>query len=254
MTKIITIAGQKGGTGKSVTAVNLATSFALFEKYTLLIDCDPQGCSTDWSGIKAFDYNCDIASVLSGRAKFKDAVVKTEMSFLDIMPAGLNLSQAASKLAKHSGNEKILRLFLKDVEGEYDYVIIDSPSSYSFLTNTAMTAADWLLVCMTCRHNSVEDFHNLLRTIKNIRKAHDVPLKLAGLLFNRCETKGKIQSFIKKQNLSDVKKLVYNTFIPNDYNIKQSIDLKIPVALHDIKSPAAQAYLSFAKEMHFFFK
>ncbi len=254
MTKTITIAGQKGGTGKSVTAVNLAASFAILEKNTLLIDTDPQGCATDWSGIKSLDYNCDIASVLSGRAKFKNAIVKTQFDFLDVMPAGFNLSWAAARLAKHQANEKILRLFLKDVEGQYEYIIIDSPSSYSFLTNAAMTAADWLVVCMTCHHHSVEGFHNLLQTIQQLRKMHNVPLKLSGLLFNKSRTRGEIQSFIHKQNLSDVEQLVYNTFIPSDSNIGQSIDLKIPVALHDIKCPAAQAYLSFANEMHFFFK
>ncbi len=253
MSKVITIAGQKGGTGKSVTAVNLATSLALIEKKTLLIDCDPQGCSTKWCGVKTFDYNGDISLVLSGRAKFTDAVVKTEFQYLDIMPTEFNLFQVALKLGKNLGNEKILRLFLKDVEDEYEYIIIDSPSSYSFLSITAMTAADWLLVCMSVHHSSVEEFHCLLRMVKYIRTTHDVPLKIAGLLFNRCETKQDILSFIENQNLSDIKQLVYNTFIPRDENIKRSIDLKIPVALHDIKSPATAAYLEFAEEIDVFF-
>jgi chromosome partitioning protein len=253
MTRIITIAGQKGGTGKSVTAVNLAVSLALYEKNTLLIDCDPQGCSTQWCGIKDADYNCDITSVLSGRAKVTDGIVKTQLNCLGMMPAGFNLFQVALKLARNSGNEKILRLLLKDIEDEYDYIIIDSSSSYSFLSVTAMTAADWLLICMSVHHNSIEDFHCLLRMVKYIRTTYDVPLKIAGLLFNRCKTKEEILAFLENQNLSDVKQMVYKTFIPDDHNIKRSIDLKIPVALHDIKSPAAAAYLSFAKEIHFFF-
>jgi len=253
MSKIITIAGQKGGTGKSATAVNLATSLALFEKNTLLIDCDPQGCSTQWCGVMDLGYNCDITSVLSGRTKFIDAVIKTQINYLDMLPAGFNLFKLALKLAKKPGNEKILRLLLKDVKDEYEYIIIDSPSSYSFLSVTAMTAADWLLVCMSVQHNSVEDFHCLLRMVKYIRTTHNVPLKIAGLLFNRCETKEDILSFIENQNLSNIKQMIYNTFIPDDDNIKRSIDLKIPIALHDIKSPAAEAYLTFAKEMHFFF-
>ncbi len=254
MSNIITIAGQKGGTGKSITAVNLATSLALSGKKTLLIDCDPQACSTQWCGIKDLDYKCDITWVLSGRAKVVDAIVNTRIKCLDIMPAEFNLFQVALKLAKNFGNEKILRFFLKDVEDDYDYIIIDSPSSYSFLSVTAMTAADWLLVCMSVHHNSIEDFHSLLRMVKYIRTTHDVPLKIAGLLFNRCETKKQIESFMKNQNLSDVKKLVYNTFIPNDVAIKNSRKLKIPVVLHDIKSPAADAYLRAAEELHFFFK
>ncbi|MBT3387218.1 MAG: ParA family protein [Desulfobacula sp.] len=254
MSKIITIAGQKGGTGKSITAVNLATSLALLGKKTLLIDCDPQACSTQWCGIKDLDYKCDITSVLSGRAKVIDAVVRTRINGLDIMPARFNLFQVALKLSKNSGNEKILRFFLKDIEDEYAYIIIDSPSSYSFLSVTAMTAADWLLVCMSAQHNSIEDFYSLLQMVQYIRTTHNVPLKIAGLLFNRSETKKQIEFFMENQNLSDVKELVYNTFIPNDVAIQKSMELKIPVVLHDIKSPAAKAYLSAADELHFFFK
>ncbi len=252
MSKILTIVGQRGGTGKSVTAVNLATSFALLEKHTLLIDSDPQRSATHWCGIKDRDYTCDIASVLSAKVKFTDAIVKTEFTYLDIMPSGFNLFQVAGKLAKHSGNEKLLRLFLKDVEKEYDYIIIDSPSSYGFLSMMAMTAADWLIVCMSIPQSSVEDFHGLLRCVKYIRTFHHVPLKIAGLLFNRCKSKEEILSFLDRQALSDAKQLVFKTFIPKDEKIGKSIDLKIPAALHDIKGPAASAYLNLAKEVHFF--
>lgn len=254
MSKIITIANQKGGTGKSTTAVNLAASFALMEKNTLLVDCDPQGCSTMWSGINSHDHNCDISSVLSGRAHFKDAVIKNKIRYLDIMPASFDLFQVTLKLAKNPGNEKLLRLFLKDVEDDYDYIIIDSPSSYSFLNVAAMTAADWLIINMSVHYNSGEDFQYLLRMVKYIQTTHNVPLKIAGLLFNRCATKEEIQAFIENQDLLDVKDMIYKTFIPDDDNIKKSIDLRVPVALHDVKSPAAQAYLNFAMEMNFFFK
>jgi chromosome partitioning protein len=252
MSKILTIAGQRGGTGKSVTAVNLATSFALLEKNTLLIDTDPQRSATQWCGIKNEDYTYNIASVLSATVKFTDAIVKTEFNYLDVIPASFNLFQVAMKLAKHTGNEKLLRLFLKDIEKEYDYIIIDSPSSYGFLSMMAMTAADWLLVCLSIPQSSTEDFHSLLRCVKYIRTFHDAPLKIAGLLFNRCETMEEILSFLDQHNLSDAKQMVFNNFIPTDEKIRKSIDRKIPAALHDIKGPAAAAYLNLAKEIHFF--
>jgi len=254
MTNIIAIAGQKGGTGKSITSVNLSASLALSGKKTLLIDCDPQACATQWCGIRDFDYKYDITGVLYGRTKVTDAIVNTRINGLNIMPAEFNLFQVALKLAKNSGNEKLLRFFLKDVKDDYEYIIIDSPSSYSFLSVTAMTAADWLLVCMSVHHNAIEDFHSLLRMVKYIRATHDVPLKIAGLLFNRCDTAEQIECFMKNQNLSYIKELVFNTYIPHDVAIKNSRDLNIPVALHDIKSPAADAYLRAAEELHFFFK
>ncbi len=250
MGKIITIAGQKGGTGKSVTAVNLATSFALFEKKTLLIDCDPQGCSTQWLGLSDMDYAVDITSVLSAKARFKDAVLKTEFNYLDMMPSHFNLFQVALKLSKTPGNEKALGLLLKDVEDEYEYIIIDTPSSYDFLSISAMTAAHGLLVCMTPGQNSVADFQYILKMIKYIKTVHDVSLKIIGVLFNRCQSKEEIQNFLEIQGLADIKSMVLSSFIPEDEAILQSIQLKVPAALNDIDGLAAQAYLNVAKEMH----
>ncbi|OGR44471.1 MAG: hypothetical protein A3J80_12410, partial [Desulfobacula sp. RIFOXYB2_FULL_45_6] len=208
---------------------------------------------TRWSSIKDMDYTCDVSSVLSAKVKFTDAILKTEFTYMDIMPASFSLFQVAGKLAKHSGNEKLLRLFLQDVEKEYDYIIIDSPSSYGFLSLMAMTAADWLLVCISIPQSSREDLQDLLRCVKYIRTVHHIPLKIAGLLFNQCETREEILSFLDRQALSDIKQMVFNTFIPNDDKIGKSTDLKIPAALHDIKGPAASAYLNLAKEVYFFF-
>ncbi len=254
MSTILTIAGQRGGTGKSVTAVNLAASFALLEKNTLLIDTDPQRSATHWCGIKKADYTNDLASVLSGRVKFTDAVIKTELTYLDIIPSGFNLVQVAAKLAKNPGNEKLLRLFLNDVEKDYDYIIIDAPSSYGFLSMMAITAADWLLVCMSIPQTAAEDFHDMLHCVKYIRSLHQISLKIAGLVFNRCGSREEALSFLDHNALSDAKELVLNTVIPADDTIAKSIGRNIPAALYDIKGRAASAYLDLANEVHLFLK
>lgn len=254
MGKVLTISGQKGGSGKSVTAVNLAVSLAVYKKKILLVDCDPQGSATQWSGIKALGYPFDLSSVLSGRATIIEAIVKTEFKCLDILPAGFDLFPVASKLARTVSNEKILRLFLEDIEADYDYIIIDPPSSYGFLSVAALTAADWLIIAMCPRYNSVEDFRCLLQLIKYIRDTHETSLKIANILFNRCKTNMEINQFLADQNLLETKDLVSHAFIPEDETVKKAIDKKIPLALYDVKSPASSAYLSFAKEMVLGFK
>jgi chromosome partitioning protein len=254
MAKVVTISGQKGGSGKSVTALNLAVSLALYGKKTLLVDSDPQASATQWAGIKAVEASLDLSSVLSGKATIMDAIAKTEFSCLNILPAGFNLFPVASKLAKRVSNEKILRLFLEDIEADYDYIIIDAPSSYGFLSVAALTAADWLIIAMCPRYNSVIEFRCLLQLIKYIRDTHETPLKILNILFNRCKTNGEIDQFLVDQNLSETKSLVSDTFIPEDETVNSAIASKRPLALYDIKSPASLAYLSFAKELVLVFK
>lgn len=250
MAKIITVAGQKGGSGKSVTALNLAASLAVLEKKTLLIDCDPSGCATRWMGIGPKAYHSDLTSVLSGKSRIEDAVTKTGLDYLDIIPCGFALFQAALRLAKHPGNEKLLGLFLKDVEDQYEFILMDPPSSFSFLSIAAMTAAQSLIICMSPQINCLDDFHMVLKMVKYIKKTYDVPLRIAGVLFNRCRTYDEIPQFLEQQNLNDIQPMVFNHFIPEDSAIQIAPGMKLPVLLTDIKSRAAVSYLEFALELY----
>ena len=249
MSKVITISGQRGGSGKSVTALNLAVSLGLYEKKVLLVDCDPQGCVSEWSGVNATGYPFDLASVLTGKATIIEAISKTEFNYLDILPAGFNLFQVALKLSRLVANEKILRLFMEDIRADYDFIILDSPSSYGYMSIAALAAADWLLVAVPPQDHWVDDFHSLLKSIQYIRQTHDTTLKIAGLLFNRCQSIDDILEGLTDQHLADTRNLIYDTIIPKDEAVIQAINKKTPLALHDIKSPAADAYLQVAREV-----
>ena len=249
MNNILTISGQRGGSGKSITALNLAVSLSLYERKVLLVDSDPQGCATEWSGMGGSEYPFDLSSVLNGRASLIEAISKTEFSFLDMLPAGFDLFAAAQKLTRLTANEKILRLLLEEVRADYDFIIVDAPSSYGFLSIAALTAADGLLISLCPRLSRAEDVHALLKSVKYIRKTHDTALKIAGLVFNRCCQREEIDRFIEDQHLEETRELVCSSFIPEDDAVPLAARKQMPLALYDVKSPACEGYLAAAREM-----
>ena len=250
MANVLTISGQKGGTGKSVTAVNLAACLALYEKKVLLIDCDPQGCSTAWAGRDDVGSGYDMASVFKAKTQFLDAVMKTEPEGLDILPAGFSLFDTALKLSDSLSNQRILRLLIQeDARSRYDYIIIDAPSSYGFLSIMALTAADWLIIPVCPDHTLTQEFHCLLKLIHYIRKNHKIPLKIGGFVLNRRHFQDDFQSGLTTENMRLITDLAYDTCIPQDAAVQKSIEKKTPLVLYDIKSPAGAAFLSLAKEI-----
>ncbi len=250
MSKIITIAGKRNKTGKSVTTVNLATSLALLEMKTLLIDCDSQANATAWSGVFDPENNLDLGSLFSGKKDIKDIIHKTDLEFLNVLPSNINLHNAGLRLSKSIENQKMLRIFLKDIEGEYDYIIIDSPSSSDFLALTAMTASDWIIASLRCNSDFMDDLGDLLKMIKHIRKNHGIPLKFAGILVNRCTLQeDQFDSFFDQEELEGVKDIVFKTYIPEDKSVHQTTEISRPAALCDAKNIAATKYLDLAQEL-----
>ena len=228
MSKIITIAGQNGGAGKSVTAVNLATAFALYERKTLLVDFDPKGSATRWAGPDGIEGALSITTVLTAKSLIRETVSHTQFNFLDIIPSDFDLFQAGLKLSKIKGNENILKLLLKEMKNEYDLILIDTPSSFEFLFISAVLAADELLVCMSPDTGCLHDYENLLKTVKYVKLVHDHTVNIAGLLFNRCDNKEKIDQLIKHNEIDgDIESRILKTVVPRDDTIEKSIRLNM---------------------------
>ncbi len=245
----MTISGPRGGCGKSVTALNLSVSMGLYKKKVLLVDCDPLGSVSEYSGVRSMGYSFDLASVLGGRANLIEAVSKTEFSSLDILPAGFNLFELSLKLSKTTANEKILRLLMEDIRGDYDFIVMDCPSSWGFLSIAALTAADRLVVTMSAQTSWVEDFHTLLKSIRYIRQTHDTGLKIDGISLNRLNETDSAGIRLSGKTYAGIRELIYKNTIPLDRTVDEAVSQKTPLVLYDVNSPAARAYLGLAREI-----
>lgn len=254
MSHIICIASQKGGTGKTTTTVNLAASLALFEKRTLVIDCDPQGNATTGLGIDKKKLQWDLYDVLVGRAPAQKAVVSTAIEYLDVLPARFHLHQMENPLAAESRRERILRTRLYTLAARYEFVLLDTPPSLGFLTLTALTAASWLIIPLQCQLYALEGLGQLLAVVREVRKELNRKLKIAGVLLTMCERKSAEPDPIVARISDKFQKKIFNTTIPLDSLIRDSSNFSKPLALHDILARGTAAYMNLADELIQFFR
>nr|WP_319394533.1 ParA family protein [uncultured Desulfobacter sp.] len=249
MVNVLTISGLKGGTGKSITALNLSACLALYEKRILLVDCDPQARVSQWGNNHSNGNNHDLSQVLAGRISVFDAVSDTEIDGLQILPAGFDLFSMALKLSRRMDNEKLLRLVVDEVKHDYDMVIIDAPSSCGYLSIAALTAADRLAAVVIPDKDWTRNFHSLMKIVRYIRRSHNTPLGISGILFNRCNSEQQMENHAVPEVLEQIRPLIYQTMIPDDETVDKEPSSLSPLPLYDIKAPASQAYLGLAREM-----
>lgn len=250
MRKIFCIANQKGGVGKTTTAINLSASLATAEKKTLLIDCDAQGNASSGIGIdrKAI-HDRNLYLSFTDRLPLADAIMKTQIPNLDIIPADQNLIGIEIEFVNLEEREKRLRILLKSLDMAYEYIIIDCPPSLGFLTLNALVASDYVIVPMQCEYFALEGLGHLLNTIRLVQSRLNPSLSLGGILLTMFDTRNLLCHQVSDEVRKHFDKKVFKTVIPRNVRLSESPSHGLPIILYDIKSRGAVSYLELAEEI-----
>ena len=248
MSRIITIANQKGGVGKTTTAVNLAASLAAAERRTLLVDVDPQGNAGSALGIRRDDSEQSIYEVMLDGIPMASAIRKTELKFLDLVPASKHLVGAELELAQLDGRESRLRRAVEEVAGDYEYVVIDCPPSLGLLTLNGLVAARGVVIPLQCEYYALEGLADVLKTIELVRASANPDLRVDGIvltMFSPNNLANQVAEEIRK-TFSDQ---VFRTVIPRNVRLSEAPSHGKPILLYDVSSKGCQSYLELAREV-----
>ncbi len=248
MGKIIAIANQKGGVGKTTTAVNLSASLAATKRRILLVDLDPQGNATAGSGINKKLLEYSVNEVLLGEISAENGIHGTQWGY-DIMPSNGNLTVAEVRLLKSEQREQGLTKALAPIRDHYDYILIDCPPSLNMLTVNALVAADSVLVPIQCEYYALEGLTSLLGNLEKIRKSANNRLELEGLLRTMYDGRNRLTKEVSEQLLSHFGNKVYHTVIPRNVRLAEAPSHGVPIISYDKNSQGAEAYLALAGEV-----
>ncbi|MBN2343975.1 MAG: ParA family protein [Deltaproteobacteria bacterium] len=248
MARIISIANQKGGVGKTTTAINLGASLAAAEKTVLIIDLDPQANATSGLGVDPDDNEYSSYDVLIGECDTKTAVVTSELDFLDVLPAHRDLAGAEVELVQAEDRAVRLKRALDGFENKYDFIIIDCPPSLGMLTLNALCAADAVIVPLQCEYYALEGLTRLLETIGMLRNDLNSNLVIDGIVLTMYDKRNNLSRQVEKEVRENFDGHVFKTIIPRNVKLSESPSFGKPAILYDVRSPGSQQYLKFAQE------
>ncbi len=249
MGKIIAIANQKGGVGKTTTSINLAASLGVLEKKVLLIDADPQANATSGLGINVEEVEIGTYQLLEHTNTAKQAIVKTDTPNLDIIPAHIDLVAIEIELVDKEAREYMLKKALQEVKEDYDFIIIDCAPSLGLLTLNALTAADAVIIPIQCEYFALEGLGKLLNTIKSVQKIHNPELDIEGLLLTMYDSRLRLSNQVVEEVQKHFNDMVFTTIIQRNVRLSEAPSYGESIINYDAASKGASNYLSLAKEV-----
>lgn len=249
MGKIISIANQKGGVGKTTSAINLAASLAVIEHPTLIIDIDPQSNTTSGLGIEPKSVSNSVYEVMVGGINVEEAIRETELPYLDLVPSHINLVGAEIEMVDRNERERILLKAVEDIRDKYDFIIFDCPPSLGLLTINALTASNSVLIPVQCEYFALEGLGQLLNTIKIVRQHLNRELEIEGVLLTMYDTRTRLSNQVAEEVKRYFDDRVFSTIIARNIRLAEAPSFGKPAILYDASSVGAKNYLSLAREI-----